>query len=83
DGWHRPRHHVVVFRSSFNERVPNSYRFVHGMDIVPALPRWWHGQYRHVDREYRIGDRVRWNVFSGRFKDHAIGKYIDVLKQYV
>ncbi|MEO0852711.1 MAG: lipase family protein [Cyanobacteria bacterium J06648_11] len=71
------------FRSSFNQRVPNSYRFVHGMDIVPALPRWWQGQYRHVDREYRIGDRFRWNLFAGRFKDHAIGKYIEMLEKYV
>jgi triacylglycerol lipase len=30
------------FRESFNRRVPNSYRFVYGMDIVPALPRPWH-----------------------------------------
>lgn len=71
------------FRASFNRRVPHSYRFVHGMDIVPALPRWWQGGYRHVDRAYRIGSRLRWNVLSGRFQDHAIGNYIQALKQYV
>lgn len=69
------------FRASFNRRVPNSYRFVHGVDIVPALPRWWQGQYRHVDRAYRIGNRLRWNFLSARFKDHAISNYIEALKQ--
>lgn len=68
------------FRDSFNRRVPNSYRFVHGMDIVPELPRWWQN-YRHVEREIRIGRRFSWNFVSQRFKDHAIDKYIEVLKQ--
>lgn len=66
------------FRDSFNRRVPNNYRFVHGMDIVPELPRWWQG-YRHVDKEYRIGQRFSINFVSQRFKDHAIDKYIEVL----
>ncbi|UBF24869.1 lipase family protein [Kovacikia minuta CCNUW1] len=68
------------FRTSFNERVPNSYRFVHGMDIVPELPRWWQG-YRAVDKEIRIGQRFSWNFLSQRFKDHAIDRYINVLKE--
>lgn len=68
------------FRESFNRRVPNSYRFVHGMDIVPAIPRPWQG-YRHVDAEYRLGRRFSWNFLSQRFKDHAIAKYIEALKE--
>ena len=67
------------FRESFNRRVPNSYRFVNGMDIVPALPRWWQGKYRHVDQEFRVGPRFSWNFFSARFKDHAITDYINEL----
>lgn len=70
------------FRESFNRRVPNSYRFVHGMDIVAELPRWWQG-YRHVDTELRIGSRLSLNFLSARFKDHAIDKYINLLKTMV
>lgn len=68
------------FRDSFNRRVPNSYRFVQGMDIVPELPRWWQGGYQHVDKEFRIGQRFSLNFLSARFKDHAIARYIEVLK---
>jgi predicted lipase len=68
------------FRDSFNRRVPNSFRFVQGMDIVPELPRWWQG-YRHVDLEVRIGKRFDINFVSQRFKDHAIEKYIEVLTE--
>lgn len=67
------------FRDSFNRRVPNSYRFVYGMDLVPELPRWWQG-YRHVDQEFRIGRRFTLNFLSARFKDHAISHYVDELK---
>jgi predicted lipase len=67
------------FRESYNQRVPNSYRFVQGMDIVPELPRWWQG-YRHVDTELRIGPRFSFNFLSARFKDHAIDRYIKELK---
>jgi predicted lipase len=67
------------FRDSFNRRVPNSYRFIYGMDIVPALPRPWQG-YSHVDKEYRLGSRFSLNFLSRRFKDHQIQNYIDALK---
>ncbi|NEO30654.1 MAG: lipase family protein [Symploca sp. SIO3C6] len=67
------------FREAFNRRVPNSYRFVNGMDIVPELPRWWQG-YRHVDDQFRIGSRFSLKFLSARFKDHAIGNYIKALK---
>lgn len=67
------------FRDSFNRRVPNSYRFVHGMDIVAELPRWWQGGYRHVDQEIRIGRRFSLNLISARFKNHSIASYIEVL----
>jgi predicted lipase len=68
------------FRESFNRRVPNSYRFVYGMDIVPALPRTWQG-YQHVDAEHRLGDRFSLNFLSQRFKDHDILKYVTALKE--
>lgn len=68
------------FRESYDQRVPNSYRVVHGMDLVPELPRWWQG-YRAVDQEIRIGQRFSLNFVSQRFKDHAIDRYIAVLTQ--
>ncbi|XHX78577.1 MAG: lipase family protein [Stenomitos frigidus ULC029] len=67
------------FRESFNRRVPASYRFVYGMDLVPALPRPWQG-YSHVDQEYRFGPRFSLNFFSQRFEDHKIANYIAALK---
>ena len=66
------------FRKSFNYRVPNSYRFVYGMDIVPALPRVWQG-YHHVGAEHRLGKRFSLNFVSQRFKDHAIANYVAAL----
>lgn len=68
------------FAKSFNERVPKSYRFVYGMDIVPAIPRPWQG-YSHVDAEYRLGPRFSLNFLTQRFKDHAISNYLDALKK--
>jgi triacylglycerol lipase len=68
------------FRESFNRRVPNSHRFVYGMDIVPALPRTWQG-YGHVDTEHRLGSRFSLNFLSQRFKDHDILNYVTALKE--
>ncbi len=68
------------FCTSYNKRVPNSYRFVHGMDIVPEVPRWWQG-YRAVDQELRIGQRFSLKFLSQRFKDHAIDLYIKALRE--
>lgn len=70
------------FSESFNRRVPNSYRFVYGMDIVSALPRTWQG-YRHVDTEHRLGSRFSLNFLSQRFKDHKIENYINALEELI
>jgi hypothetical protein len=50
------------------------------MDMVAELPRPWQGGYHHVDKEFRIGRRFSLNFVSDRFKDHAIARYIEVLK---
>ncbi|MGK7897009.1 MAG: lipase family protein [Xenococcus sp. (in: cyanobacteria)] len=68
------------FRKSFLKHVPNSYRFVYGMDIVSALPRPWQG-YRHVEKEYRLGSRFSLKFISRRFTDHGISKYIGALEE--
>ena len=67
------------FRESFNRRVPRSYRFVYGMDLVPAFPRPWQN-YRHVDQEQRIGDRFSLDFLFRRFQDHKIDRYITEIK---
>lgn len=68
------------FTESFDRRVPESHRFVNGMDIVPALPRLWQG-YRHVDKEHRLGKRFSLKFLTQRFVDHKIEHYIAALKQ--
>ncbi|NDJ16051.1 lipase family protein [Myxacorys almedinensis] len=68
------------FVESFNRRIPDSFRFVYGMDIVAAIPRVWQG-YRHVDQEYRLGNRFSLQFLSRRFKDHSIENYINELKK--
>ena len=68
------------FRETFNRRLPDSsFRFVYGMDLVPAVPRLWQG-YRHVDEESRLGSRFSWRFLSQRFKDHAISNYVEALQ---
>ena len=67
------------FSDAYNERVPRSYRFVNGMDIVPALPRWWQGRYAHVAQEVRIGQRIKLRFLRSRFKDHGIAEYLEAL----
>jgi triacylglycerol lipase len=69
------------FEESFNRRVPNSYRFVAGMDIVPELPRWWQGWYAHVNTEIRLKPRFSWHILSAPFMDHALDKYIAGIKK--
>lgn len=76
-----PRAGNEAFKASFERRVPNSYRFVNGMDIVVELPRWWQGYPRHVAAQVRLGQRVSWNVFAAPFKDHAIANYIQELEK--
>ncbi|MEL7316413.1 MAG: lipase family protein, partial [Cyanobacteria bacterium J06559_3] len=67
---------------SFIRRVPNSYRFVFGWDIVTYIPRLWQG-YKHVPEEHRLGNRWTWKVISRRFKDHYIANYVNALEEKV
>lgn len=63
---------------SFRQRVPQSYRFVYGWDIVTQVPRVWQG-YAHVPESVRLGPWFAWNIFSRQFKDHAITNYLEAL----
>ena len=75
-----PRVGNADFSQSFKRRVPHCYRVINGMDVIPAVPRPWQG-YRHVDTEYRIGNRFSFRFVSKRIKDHAISRYIQALKK--
>lgn len=67
---------------SFQRRVPSSYRFVYGWDVVTRVPRFWQG-YDHVPELQRLGSRWSWQVVSRRFSDHKIAKYIAALEEQV
>ncbi|MBD2114127.1 MULTISPECIES: lipase family protein [Cyanophyceae] len=60
---------------SYNGRIPNSYRFIYGWDIVTRIPRTWQG-FDHVEKAIQLGSRWTWQVLSRRFSDHSIDGYI-------
>jgi len=76
-----PRVGNRVLVRSFRGRVPQSYRFVYGRDLITHLPRVWMG-YAHVPQEIPLGSlALRWNIFSRGVKDHAIANYITALAE--
>ncbi len=64
---------------SFTQRVPNSYRFVYGRDLVTHIPRVWQN-YRHVPAAENLPAPFTWKVFTQSLKDHDINHYITALK---
>jgi triacylglycerol lipase len=60
---------------SYNGRIPDSYRFIYGRDVVTRIPRSWQG-FDHVDTAIHLGSRWTWNVLSSRVRDHSIDAYI-------
>lgn len=68
--------------NSFRQRVPQSYRFVYGWDIVTRTPRLWQG-YEHVPELQRLGSMWSWQVVSRRINDHKITNYIKALEDAV
>lgn len=75
-----PRVGNGAFIRAYNRRVPNTFRFVFGKDMVPGVPKWWMG-YRHVSQGLGLGPRFDWNILSRRIEDHMIGNYVGDLKQ--
>lgn len=69
-----------AFVDSYNERVPDTFRFVYGNDLVSGLPRWWQG-YRHVSEKITLEGRFNWRIFSGSFKDHRIDNYVSAINK--
>ena len=77
-----PRIGNRAFAASYNRRVPNTWRFVNGNDVVCGLPRRWQG-YRHVDHRIRFKVPFSWQIISGSLQDHRIDRYIAALEQRV
>ena len=71
-----------AFVRAYNQRVPKTFRFVYGRDIVPQVPRWWMG-YCHVAKKYRLGPWLNWKILSRRIRDHKISNYIESLQKRV
>ncbi|MEM6519731.1 MAG: lipase family protein [Cyanobacteria bacterium P01_D01_bin.71] len=65
--------------NSFRRRVPQSYRFIYGWDIVTRVPQSWQG-YAHVPEPQQLGSRWSWKILSRRFTDHRINNYIAALE---
>jgi triacylglycerol lipase len=75
-----PRVGNSAMTESYNRRLPNSYRFIYGWDIVTRIPRAWQG-FDHVDEAVQLGSLLSWQVVSRRFSDHAIGNYVTALEE--
>ncbi|MEO0433438.1 MAG: lipase family protein [Cyanobacteria bacterium J06656_5] len=77
-----PRVGNKAFAESYNRRVPDTWRFVNGNDVVSGLPRRWQ-QYRHVDTRIRFNSIFSWRIISGSLQDHRIDRYIAELTKKV
>ncbi|NJN20493.1 MAG: lipase family protein [Leptolyngbya sp. RL_3_1] len=77
-----PRVGNAALVESFSQRVPNSYRFVYGRDLVTHLPRVWQG-YRHVPAAEKLPAPFTWKFFTQSLKDHEIINYVSSLKAKV
>ncbi|MBE7386033.1 MAG: lipase family protein [Leptolyngbya sp. SIO1E4] len=73
-----PRVGNAALINSFRQRVPQSYRFIYGWDIVTRIPRSWQG-YGDIPEEQRLGSRWTWKFVSRRFTDHYISNYVNSL----
>jgi predicted lipase len=77
----------AAFAKAYNERVPNTFRFVNGSDIVPSIPL---GDYEHVGQLCSIGAKAEdssgwgWNDILDRvvdrMEDHFPYNYIKQLR---
>jgi predicted lipase len=67
------------FVFAYNRRVPNTFRFYYGRDIVTRVPRLWMG-YRHVSKALGLGSWFNLKIFSRRIDDHMLDRYISALQ---
>lgn len=67
-----PRVGNKAFAESFNKRIPSSFRYVNGQDIVCKVPMPIFG-YCHVDQKIQIGKKKFYKLFS--IEDHYPNLY--------
>ena len=67
------------FVLAYNRRVPNTFRFYYGRDIVTRVPRLWMG-YRHVSKALGLGSWFNLKILSRRIDDHMLDRYISALQ---
>jgi predicted lipase len=63
-----------------------TYRIVNSIDIVPSLPRWWQGQYKHVCEPKYIGTNINKSqqlLNADKIKSHYISSYVATLNELV
>lgn len=77
-----PRVGTPSFRDLYNAHIQRSYRVVNGLDIIPGLPRWWHG-YRHVSKVDHIGRHFTLKFLTSRITHHYITNYIKEIEALV
>jgi len=77
-----PRVGNAALVNSFRQRVPMSYRYIYGWDVVTRVPRLWQG-YEHVPEGQQLGSRWTWQIVSRRFSDHKITNYVQALADRV
>lgn len=77
-----PRVGNAALVESFSQRVPNSYRFAYGRDLVTHIPRVWQN-YRHVPQAENLPAPFTWRFLTQSLKDHEITNYVNALKARV
>ena len=77
-----PRVGNDAFSDSYNQRVPDTWRVVHGWDAVVGLPVPWQG-YRHVEKLVKLARKFTWKIITGSFEDHRISEYIAALQEQI
>ena len=77
-----PRVGNDAFCESYNQRVPDTWRVVHGWDTVTGLPAPWQG-YRHVEKIVKLARKFTWKIITGSFEDHKLSGYIAAIQEQI
>jgi len=70
-----------AFVTSYNRRVPDTFRFVNRADLVPSLPP---GAFQHVGQFFHLGEEAAkrsLREIAQRMEDHFPYKYVEMLRE--
>jgi len=73
-----PRVGNKAFTRSFIKRVPRSFRFVCGDDLVCKVPMPVLG-FKHISNKIQLGRKRWYKYFTGSSKDHDLEEYLKYL----